>query len=304
MATVCLNNGILMPRLGLGTWQSPKGKAGNAVKVALASGYKHIDCAAIYANEAEIGEAFTESFKNINRKDVFITSKLWNTEHAPEDVKKACLKTLKDLQLSYLDLYLIHWPIHTRRTENMNGFQPVRDDVDIADTWAAMEGLVADGLVKSIGISNFNERRIARILKTAKIVPQVNQVENHPYLPQYGLVDFCTKHKIAVTAYSPLGTGNKPKLIEHTLVQTLAKSYKKSPANILCKWLNQRGIVAIPKSVTPSRIKENFNIGDFTISDKDMALISDMHKDHARRFIDPRQFWSYDVFDLGEFDKK
>lgn len=214
--TLTLSSGGAMPLVGLGTWQAPPGEVGAAVKVALESGYKHIDCAACYGNEAEIGAVFAEMFAGpTKREDIFITSKLWNSEHAPADVKPAVLKTLADLQVEYLDLYLIHWPQNFEKTQGTTCSFPrnedgsIRYDLDTKseETWAAMEALVEEGLVKAIGLSNFNSVQISSIISSCKIKPAVLQVEIHPYFSQEPLVSFCKEQGIVVTAYSPLGTG-------------------------------------------------------------------------------------------------
>eukprot|EP01028_Stygiella_incarcerata_P000837 TRINITY_DN1130_c0_g5_i1.p1 TRINITY_DN1130_c0_g5~~TRINITY_DN1130_c0_g5_i1.p1 ORF type:complete len:307 (+),score=87.16 TRINITY_DN1130_c0_g5_i1:498-1418(+) len=293
-----LSSGISMPSVGLGTWKSVKGAAAKAVDAALQCGYKHIDCAAVYGNEEEIGDVFEKTFSSgkVKREDVFITSKLWNTNHAPEHVLPACKKTLKDLHLEYLDLYLMHWPIAFRHGEEVF---PVDADgkaatsgVPLEDTWKAMEDLVDMGLVKAIGISNCNIRNVKRIMECARIKPVVNQVEMHPYLPQQELVDFCKKHNIVITAYSPLGTADfkqpdEPSLLSDDIVVGIAKKYEKSAAQILIRWAVQRDTIVIPKSATPSRIKENLEVFDFFISAEDMDLITSLGESCPHRFVKP-----------------
>ena len=213
-----LNTGASMPIIGLGTWQAPQGEVGAAVKAALTGGYKHIDCAACYGNEEEIGAVFSEVFAagEVKRGDVFVTSKLWNSEHAPADVLPAVQKTLADLQLDYLDLYLIHWPQNFAKEGTLgncsfprNEDGSIRYDMETTtmETWTAMEALVEAGLVKAIGLSNFNSVQITEILEKGKIKPANLQVEVHPYFSQEPLVAFCKEKGITVTAYSPLGTG-------------------------------------------------------------------------------------------------
>ncbi|XP_062898946.1 aldo-keto reductase family 1 member A1-A isoform X1 [Mobula hypostoma] len=284
---VTLATGQKMPLVGLGTWKSSPGQVKTAVNYALEIGYHHIDCAAAYGNEHEIGEALFEKIQNsksINREDIFITSKLWNTKHHPDDVEPACRKTLADLQLDCLDLYLMHWPMAFERGNLMI---PKNDDgtvryanTDYKDTWKAMEKLLEKGLVKELGLSNFNARQIDDLLSIATYRPVVNQIECHPYLIQNRLVDHCTKRKIIVTAYSPLGSADRPwakpgepKLLEDQRILEIAKKYGKSPAQVIIRWQLQRGIVCIPKSATPSRIKENIEVFDFILSKEDMKQI-------------------------------
>uniref|UniRef100_UPI00398E3B47 aldo-keto reductase family 1 member A1-A n=1 Tax=Pristiophorus japonicus TaxID=55135 RepID=UPI00398E3B47 len=280
---VTLATGQKMPLVGLGTWKSSAGQVKSAVCYALEVGYQHIDCAYAYSNEHEIGEALHEKLqasKSIKRKDIFITSKLWNTKHHPDDVETACRMTLEDLQLDDLDLYLMHWPMAFERGNIMI---PKNDDgtvhyanSDYKDTWKAMEKLLEKGLVKAIGLSNFNAKQIS----VATCRPVVNQIECHPYLIQNQLVDHCTKQRIVVTAYSPLGSPDRPwarpgdlKLLEDPRILQIAEKYGKSPAQVIIRWQVQRGIACIPKSATPSRIKENIEVFDFMLSMKDMKQI-------------------------------
>uniref|UniRef100_A0A3P8U7G0 alcohol dehydrogenase (NADP(+)) n=1 Tax=Amphiprion percula TaxID=161767 RepID=A0A3P8U7G0_AMPPE len=259
-----------------------------AVVWALEAGYRHIDCAAIYGNEVEIGEALQETLgpsKPLRREDVFITSKLWNTRHHPEDVEPSLLKTLKDLKLEYLDLYLIHWPYAFQRGDvpfpRKEDGTLLYDDTDYKLTWAAMEKLVEKGLVRSIGLSNFNSRQIDDILSVASIKPTVLQVESHPYLAQVELLAHCRDRGLVLTAYSPLGSPDRawkhpdePVLLQEPVIAALAEKYKKSPAQIILRWQTQRGVVTIPKSVTESRIKENFQVFDFTLEADEMKSIT------------------------------
>ncbi|KAK5618312.1 Aldo-keto reductase 1 member A1-B [Crenichthys baileyi] len=294
-----LNTGRKMPLIGLGTWKSEPGKVKQAVLWALEAGYRHIDCAAIYGNEVEIGEALQEMLgpdKSLRREDVFITSKLWNNRHHPEDVEPSLLKTLKDLKLEYLDLYLIHWPYAFQRGDvsfpRTEDGTLLYDDTDYKVTWAAMEKLVEKGLVRSIGLSNFNSRQIDDILSVASIKPTVLQVESHPYLAQVDLLAHCRDRGLVMTAYSPLGSPDRawkhpdePILLEESAVLSLAEKYKRSPAQIILRWQTQRGVVTIPKSVTESRIKENIQVFDFTLEAEEMKSITALNR--GWRYIVP-----------------
>ncbi|KAG9261677.1 alcohol dehydrogenase NADP(+) A-like [Astyanax mexicanus] len=284
---ILLSNGQQMPVVGLGTWKSAPGQVKQAVLAALDCGYRHIDCASAYSNEHEVGQAIAERVgpgKPLRREDIFVTSKLWNTKHHPEDVETACRKTLSDLGLKYLDLYLIHWPMAFERGDEL---MPRRADGTIRyadthyrDTWSAMEKLVDQGLVKSIGLSNFNTRQIDDILSFGKRKPVVNQVECHPYLTQSELLLHCQSRGLVLTAYSPLGSPDRPwaipgepLLLDDPRLVSMADRYKKTTAQVILRWHVQRGLVCIPKSVTPSRIKQNIEVFDFKLSDEDMKKI-------------------------------
>lgn len=211
MKYIRLNNDSEMPIIGLGTWQSKPGEAYQAIRWAIKMGYRLFDCASIYGNQAEIGQAFSDAVRegDIKRKELFITSKLWNDMHAPEDVKPALEQTLEDLKLEYLDLYLMHWPVAQKKGTQMP--QSADDlinpqDLPVEVTWSAMEELLQSGLVESIGVSNFSAKKLGNLIEKAEVVPAVNQVENHPLLQQNELIDFCQKNDVIVTAYSPLGS--------------------------------------------------------------------------------------------------
>jgi diketogulonate reductase-like aldo/keto reductase len=300
-----------MPILGLGTWKSPVQSVGQAVEYAITkANYPHIDCAHIYRNEPEIGEALQKVWQNGKQKraDIFITSKLWNSDHERERVRPACETTLKNLKLDYLDLYLMHWGIATYPDPeaNINGrFNEKLDangmlipkKVSIRETWEAMEQLVTDGLVRAIGVANFTAPMLVDLLSYAKIKPAVNQIELHPYLQQNELITFCKNNGIAVTAYSPLGSpGNysNANLVQDETIIAIAKAHHKAPAQILIRWAIQRQTIVIPKSVTPERIQENINVFDFQLSESEMQKIAGLNRN--QRFVNPIDWWKIPYF--------
>ncbi|OGH88524.1 MAG: hypothetical protein A3J93_04120 [Candidatus Magasanikbacteria bacterium RIFOXYC2_FULL_42_28] len=306
---ITLNTGAKMPTIGLGTWKSEPNKVGAAVEYALSEcGYKHIDCASIYGNEKEIGQAFAKIFSadKIKREELFITSKLWNDAHDPNIVKSTCRKTLSDLRLEYLDLYLMHWGV---ASPTDGGSEPL--DVNgvlkpaqftVRDTWEAMENLYNTGLVKAVGLANFTAPMIIDLLAYAKIVPAINQIELHPYNQQTRLVKFCQQKNIAVTAYSPLGSpgnnkhqNNPPMVLKDEVINKIAQKYQKTPAQVILRWAVQRDTIAIPKSITPERIKENTNIFGFELTGEEMDLIGKL--DRHFRFVDPFGWWGVPYFD-------
>jgi len=305
-----------MPIIGLGTWKSEREKAGQAVEYALGEcSYRHIDCAAIYRNEKEIGQAFKNVFesKKVNREDVFITSKLWNADHAKANVERACEQTLQDLQLDYLDLYLMHWGLAIASNEE-NAGRNMRDEpldengflitvkIPVRETWEAMEELVKKGLVKAIGVANFTAPMIIDLLSYATIQPALNQVELHPYNQQPLLVEFCHYKNIAVTAYSPLGSPgnmkpelNEPILLKDKVVNELAQRHGKSTAQVLIRWAMQRNTIVIPKSVTLKNIKATWKVFDFELSEQEMTTMSKLDRKH--RFVNPSDWWKIPYFD-------
>ncbi|KAJ5935237.1 hypothetical protein N7466_004784 [Penicillium verhagenii] len=299
--TYKLNSGYEIPAVGLGTWLSKPHEVEKAVEHALRSGYRHIDAAACYQNENEVGNGWKKS--GVPREEIFITSKLWNTHHHPDHVEEGLNQTLKDLQTDYVDLYLIHWPVAFEHTnETLTPTDPVTKrfriaDVPVADTWAVLEKLVAAGKIRSIGVSNFTIDDTKKLLKTAKIVPATNQIEAHPFLQQPELTKFLKENNILTTAYSPLGnnTFNIPRVIDDPTVAEIAKKLNKDPAQLLISWAIQRGSAVLPKSVTPSRIESNFQ--DFVIPDAEFEALNNL--DRNARYNYPFR-WGVDVFgELG-----
>ncbi|XP_015114231.1 aldo-keto reductase family 1 member B1 [Diachasma alloeum] len=284
---VVFNNGNSVPVLGLGTWKSAPGQVYEAVKTAISMGYRHLDCAPVYGNEKEIGEAIKTQIQEgvVERKDIFVTSKLWCTMHNPALVEPALKNTLEDLCIDYLDLYLIHWPFGFKEGDELFPILPSGqfhgNDVDYIDTWTAMENLVQKGLVKNIGLSNFNSHQINRILNNCKIKPVNNQIECHPYLTQSKLSDFCKSKGIVITAYSPLGSPDRPwakpedaQLLNDPRLRSIADNYGKTTAQVVLRYQVDRGHIVIPKTVSEARMMENKGIMNFTLSNDDIELIN------------------------------
>jgi alcohol dehydrogenase (NADP+) len=302
MNQLTFRNGDQLDAIGLGTWKSAPGEVYKAVREAIKVGYRHIDCAWIYQNETEIGKAFQDAFADgdVTREELFITSKLWNSFHAPADVEPALKQSLKALQLDYLDLYLIHWPIAHKKDvvspTDADGFLPL-EKMPIAETWAAMEACVDKGLVKHIGVSNFNIPKIKKLMTTARIIPEMNQVESHPLLAQNELLAFCSENEILYTAYSPLGSRDRaegmkgqdePDMFENAVIKAIAEKHAVHPAQILIKWAEGRGSAVIPKSVNPERLKKNLASADIELSADEINQINDL--DQGYRFLNGK-FW-------------
>ncbi|MET1177300.1 aldo/keto reductase [Peribacillus simplex] len=256
--TITLHNGVKMPQLGFGVFKVKNGnETVESVKKAIEVGYRAIDTAAIYENEEGVGQAIREC--GVPREELFITSKVWNTEQGYETTLKAFDDSLHRLGLEYLDLYLIHWPGKDKYLE----------------TWRALEKLYKDGKVKSIGVSNFHVHHLEKLFANSEVKPVVNQIELHPLLTQVEIRDYCAKHEIKVESWSPLGRGN---LLEEPTINHIAKKHGKSSAQVLIRWHLQHDLVVIPKSITPSRIEENAEVFDFSLSLNEMNQIDALNK--------------------------
>lgn len=282
---VKLNNGYEMPILGLGTYSSNDNEGEIAVKHAIDLGYRHIDTAYFYQNEKEVGKAIKDKICDgvITRDDIFLVTKLWSIHHEPERVEDACRKSLENLGLDYIDLYLMHIPVgyqfldeQTLLPKDSDG-KLILNDVDYLDTWKAMEKLVKLGLVRSIGVSNFNSEQIERILQNCEIRPVTNQVECHPGLNQKKLIKFCREREMTLTAYCPLGRPKpeekQPDFVYSEKTQKIAEKYNKTPAQIVLRYLLDIGTIPIPKSVNEKRIKENFDVFSFKLDENDIKIM-------------------------------
>lgn len=266
--SIKLNNGVLMPQLGLGVYKTQEGEeVKNAVRWAIEAGYRHIDTAALYENEKGVGEAIRES--GVPREEIFVTTKVWNTDQGYEQTLRAFETSRKKLGFDYVDLYLVHWPGRDK----------------FIDTYRALEKLLAEGLVRAIGVSNFKEHHLDRLMAETSVVPAVNQVELHPRLRQKALHDYCRAKGIALEAWAPLMKGQ----LDHPVLLRLAEKYGKTPAQVVLRWHIQHGIIVIPKSVRKERIASNAAVFDFTLTAEEMAEIDAM--DESFRFgKDPDEF--------------
>lgn len=312
MRSLTLRTGDALPALGLGTWKIPRDVCAETVHGAIAAGYRHLDCACDYGNEAQVGAGIARAIDEgvVTRDELWITSKLWNTFHRPEHVEPALRRTLDDLGVDHLDLYLIHFPISLKyvpfdvRYPPEWLFDPDAEDprmefdpVPLAHTWAAMEKLVDAGLTRNIGVCNMTSGLISDLLAGARIAPAVLQVEMHPYLTQERLLRFASENDIAVTAFSPLGAGSYVSLgmaesgqsaLAHPVVVAIAERMSATPAQVLLAWGIQRGTSVVAKSSSQQRLHENLQAVDLTLSADDMAAISGL--DQHLRFNDPGDF--------------
>jgi len=309
-------DGDAIPLFGLGTWKSEPGEVEVAVKEAIRLGYRHIDCSPIYGNEPEVGRALAECFaENLAaREDVWVTSKLWNRSHAPEDVIPALETTLADLRLDCLDLYLIHWPVAQQRDVLFpeSGADLISlDEIPLASTWRAMEEAVDRGLCRHIGLANCSATKIGALLEGSRIGAEVDQVEMHPYLAQNELVEFCRANGLLVTAYSPLGSADRPErlkvegepiLLEDPVLCEVAAEAGATPAQVLIAWAIGRGTSVIPKTVTPTRLVENLAGAELELDAGARRRLDAL--DRHRRYISG-EFWAkegspYTVADLWD----
>jgi diketogulonate reductase-like aldo/keto reductase len=258
---VKLNNAVEIPILGLGVYQSRAGaETQNAVKTAIEAGYRHIDTARIYGNEKDVGAAVRDS--GVPRSEIFVTTKLWNSDHGYDRAIRACNDSLKRLGLDFVDLYLVHWPVEKLRLES----------------WRAMETLLAEGKCRAIGVSNYMVRHLEELLAVCKMKPAVNQIEMNPYIYEHFLdvINLCNQQEIVVEAYSPLTKGHK---LSDSRLMKIAEGYRKSAAQVLIRWALQHHFVVIPKSAKPGRIRDNANVFDFSISTEDMTALDSFNED-------------------------
>jgi diketogulonate reductase-like aldo/keto reductase len=323
---VNLNTGAKVPAVGLGTWKAPKGVVAKVVFEAIKAGYHSLDCACDYGNEREVGAGIRSAIDSglCNRDDLFVTSKLWNTYHRAEHVRPALVRTLRDLGLSSIDMFMIHFPISLRFVPFEKRYPPewihnpdvpgedtlVLDYVPIAETWTAMESLVDEGLVKNLGVCNFNVALLMDLLGSCHIRPAMLQVEVHPYFQQPKLIDFCARENIAVTALSPLGSssykdismdmGHGVGVLKDPVIESIAKRLGKSPAQVVLRWGVQRGTCVIPKTTKPERLVENMSVFDFSLTGDDMNSIRSLER--GARYNDPGDFCTDMGFPIPIYD--
>ncbi|CAK8693840.1 unnamed protein product [Clavelina lepadiformis] len=292
---ITLNNGAKMPVLALGTSKMCGDEVHRAIAAAIDSGYRHIDCAHVYGNEKQVGEAIQAKIKDgsVTREELFITGKLWSSFSRPEHMEKAIDRSLRNMQMDYFDLYLIHWPIplvHCGFEKliplDQTGKKIIDKDANYVKTWKAMKHFVESGKARAVGVSNFNSIQISRLLRESDVIPAVNQIEVHPYLNQEKLIAFCHDREVVVTGYCCMGSRDRPSvlasginLLEDDVMVRLAAKYGKSPAQIALRFGVQRGIGVVAKSATPSRILENTKIFDFVLSEEDMTALMALDRD-------------------------
>jgi len=267
-STILFHDGNSIPQVGLGVWRTPNDTAVTAVQAALSAGYRHVDTAAVYENEDGVGEGIRAS--GIARSEIFLTTKLWNADQGYDSTLKAFDASLKRLGTDYVDLYLIHWPA------------PKRDQY--VDTWKAFIQLQKEGRARSIGVSNFQPEHLQRLIDETGVTPVINQIELHPDFPQKENRAWHEKHRIVTESWSPLGQGT---LLENPVVAKVAAKHGRTPAQVIIRWHIDNGLVVIPKSVTPSRIEENFKVFDFRLDAEDMAAFADLEKGGKRIGPDP-----------------
>lgn len=269
---VKLNNGVEIPQLGFGVWRVPDDEVTAAVLTAIESGYRSIDTAAAYGNEAGTGRAIRES--GVPREELFVTTKLWNADQGYDETLRAFDASMERLQLDYLDLYLIHWPLVGRET--------------YIPTWRAFEKLYAEGRIRAIGVSNFQRSHLQRLFEETEVVPAVNQIEVHPYLVQSEMRAFNAEHGIKTESWSPLG-GQGSEVLKDPVIAKLGEKYGKTPAQVVLRWHLQHDLIVIPKSVTPSRIRENIDVFDFELTAEEMNAIDALNR-NTRTGPDPDTF--------------
>ncbi|ODV63239.1 trifunctional aldehyde reductase/xylose reductase/glucose 1-dehydrogenase (NADP(+)) [Ascoidea rubescens DSM 1968] len=310
---ITLNNGIKIPLIGLGCWKIPNDVCASTVYEAIKIGYRLFDGACDYGNEKEVGQGIKKAIDEgvVKREDLTIVSKLWNNYHDPKNVKKALLKTLNDLNLSYLDVYYIHFPISFKFVPFEEKYPPgfycgnengdfEFENIPVLDTWRALENLVDQGLIKSLGISNFTGVLIEDLIKSACIKPALLQIEHHPYLVQQRLIEYCKVYNIKVVGYSSFGPQSflelnvkkavdSPSLFNHDTIIQISNKHRKLAGQILLRWATQRGVAIIPKSVKKERLIENLNTEEFNLTEEELNLISNL--DQNLRFNDPWE-WS------------
>ncbi|MBW0553807.1 hypothetical protein O181_093522 [Austropuccinia psidii MF-1] len=315
---ITLDTGLKVPQIGLGTWLSKPNEVKNAVTHALKTGYRHLDLAKVYENQHEVADGIQAS--GVKREEIFLTSKLWNSWHHPTKVAEGLEDTLRELKTTYIDLYLIHWPVSfpspaSSTTSLRDILFPLAQDqkqvkidleVSLVDTWKEMIKLKETGKVKAIGVSNFTIEHIEGLIKATGVKPSVNQIERHPLLPQPELINYCNSKGIHITAYSPLGNNltGELKIVDYPEVKEIAKKISADPAQVLIAWGARGGISVIPKSVTPSRIESNFQ--QVELSDEDYEKISKLAEKKITRFNVPITYspkWDINVFD-GEQEKQ